>query len=406
MNRDFKIILGTSFIRSFAISALSVFYGLYLAALGLDEVKIGFLIASGLLGMAVGTLLVTRIADRTGRRKSLTFLTAVMTLGGILLAFSSQPGFLIGASFIGMVNGMGRDRGALQALDQAVIAQCVSPEERTRMFARYTFIMDIGGAFGALVAGIPQSLNEYRTAILVYAMTLGCLVPVYYLLSNNVEALPLKESKRAFSPETRKRIFTFAALSTLDSLGGGFITRSLLTYWFVLRFDVEPIWIGPLFASAALVNAAAYFVAAALARRFGLVNTMVFTHLPSHLLLILVPLAPTFSIAVVLFILREFFAPMDVPTRQSYLAAIVSEHERSSAAGLVNMARNASWVVGPTLAGWAMTFSLSAPLYFAGVLKIIYDVSLWKAFNDIRPPEENEQRTDMTAIADPKATRK
>jgi MFS family permease len=391
MSSDLRIVFITSFVRSFAISALSVFYGLYLAALGLSEVEIGFLIATGLLGMAVGTLLAGRTADRIGRRKSLAFLSAVMAMSGILLAFSSDISLLIGASFIGMVNGMGRDRGALQAIDQAVIAQSATQVNRTSIFARYTFTMDAGGAVGALFAGVPQSLTEYRTAILIYALALGTLVPAYYRLSRGIESTERSTQKSIFSPQTRKRIVRFASLSTLDSLGGGFITRSLLTYWFVQRFDVDSIWIGPLFASAAIVNSVAYFVAARLARRFGLVNTMVFTHIPSSVFLMLVPLAPTFPMAVILFLIREFLAPMDVPTRQSYLAAIVSEHERSAAAGVVNMVRNASWVVGPTLAGWAMSFSLSAPLYFAGVLKIAYDLSLWRAFRNIRPPEEAEE---------------
>jgi MFS family permease len=248
--------------------------------------------------------------------------------------------------------------------------------------------MDLGGALGALFAGIPESVSDYRTAIAVYAMTIGALVPMYFRLSGNVETIMQEAAGNSFSSETRRRIFRFAALSTLDSLGGGFITRSLLTYWFVQRFNADPIWIGLLFASTSIVNAIAYFVAARLAKRFGLVNTMVFTHIPSSILLMLVPLAPSFPAAVLLYIVREFFAPMDVPTRQSYLASIVDEHERSAAAGVVNMTRNASWVVGPTLAGWAMSFSLSAPLYFAGILKIVYDLSLWKSFKAVLPPEE------------------
>lgn len=388
MSRDLKIIFISSSARSFAISALSVFYGLYLAALGLDEVAIGYLIASGLLGMAAGTLLAVKTADRVGRRKSLAILSFIMAGSGVLLAFSSATTTLLAASFIGMVNGMGRDRGALQAIDQAVIAQSSTQDRRTAMFARYTFIIDGGGAIGALFSGIPQSLEGFRTAILIYAVIIGATIPLYFLLAAGVETSARPAGKETFSPESRKHVFRFAALSTLDSVGGGFITRALLSYWFVKRFGVDTIWIGPLFAGAAAVNSVAYFAAARLARRFGLVNTMVFTHIPSSILLMLVPLMPVFSLAVALFILREFFAPMDVPTRQSYLASIVKEHERSAAAGVANIVRNVSWVVGPTLAGWAMTFSLSAPLYIAGTLKIIYDLSLWNAFRHIRPPEE------------------
>jgi MFS family permease len=390
MSRDLKLVFIASFIRSSAISALSVLYGLYLASLGLTAAEIGFLVSSGLLGMALGTLLAARSADRIGRRKSLAILSAVMGVSAILLAFSSETYLLVIASFVGMVNGMGRDRGALQAIDQAVIAQSASQENRTAMFSRYTFVLDIGGAVGALVGGIPASPDAYRTTILFYALAMGAVIPIYHAISSGIEPSTAVVSKAVFSQETRRRVFRFAALSTLDSLGGGFITRSLLTYWFVQRFAVDPFWVGTLFAAAAIVNSVAYFVAAKLAERVGLVNTIVFTHIPSSVLLMLVPIAPTFPVAVVLFITREFFAPMDVPTRQSYLAAIVTEHERSGAAGVVNMARNASWVVGPSLAGWAMTLSLSAPLYIAGTIKIMYDLMMWKSFKNIIPPEENE----------------
>ncbi len=388
MEKNLRIVFFASFVRSAAISGLSVFYGLYLAALGFNEIDIGYFIAAGLLGMAAGTLLAANAADRVGRRRSLALLSFVMAGSGVLLAFSSTASTLVAASFIGMVNGMGRDRGALQAIDQAVVAQASEQTKRTAMFARYTFITDVGGALGALAAGIPQTLDAFRIALVLYALTIAATIPLYFLLSGAVETSARTVERVPLSPESKRHIVRFAALSTLDSVGGGFITRALLSYWFVKRFGVDPIWIGPLFASASAVNSIAYFAAAALARRFGLVNTMVFTHIPSSIFLMLVPLAPVFPLAVVLFILREFFAPMDVPTRQSYLASIVKEHERSAAAGIVNMVRNASWVVGPSLAGWAMAFSLSAPLFIAGTLKIIYDLSLWNAFRHIRPPEE------------------
>lgn len=388
MTLNVKLVFITSFLRSLAISALSIFFGLYLAALGLSELWIGLLIASGLLGMAVGTLIVTKVTDRFGRRRSLILLSYIMGIAAILLSQSSDLLPLVISSFIGMINGMGRDRGALQAIDQSVIAQTSEPNSRTSLFAKYTFVTDIGAAVGALIAGLPNSLNSYRIAILVYGVTNIIIATLYYFMSNSIEASKQIIAKNTISEKSKKIIFTFTALSTLDSLGGGFITRSLLTYWFVKRFAVDPSWIGPLFAAASVLNSVAYIVAAKLAKKIGLVNTMVFTHIPSSIFLMLVPSAPNFQIAVILFILREFFAPMDVPTRQSYLAGVISDHERTAAAGSVNLARNASWVVGPTLSGWAMTLALSAPLYIAGMLKIIYDISLWYAFRHIRPPEE------------------
>ena len=349
---------------------------------------IGLLIASGLCGMAIGTLIVTKVTDRFGRRKSLILLSYTMGIAGILLSQSSDLLPLVISSFIGMINGMGRDRGPLQAIDQSVIAQASEPNSRTSLFARYTFVTDIGAAVGALIAALPNSLNSYRIAILIYGAANIIIATLYYFMSKSVEAPKQVSTHNVISEKSKKIIFTFATLSTIDSLGGGFITRSLLTYWFVKRFAVDPSWIGPLFAATSLLNSIAYFVAARLAKKIGLVNTMVFTHIPSSIFLMLVPSAPNFQIAMILFVMREFFAPMDVPTRQSYLAGVIPDHERTAAAGIVNLARNTSWVVGPTLSGWAMTIALSAPLYIAGMLKIFYDISLWYAFRHIRPPEE------------------
>lgn len=388
MNSDERILLVASFFRSFAVSSVSIFFGLYLAGLGLDETWIGFLISAGLFGMAVGTFIAAKAADRIGRRRMLLLLSLFMALGGVILSLSQSLPFLVAATFVGMINGMGRDRGPLQAIDQAILAQLTASQKRTGAFARYVFITDIGGAAGALVAGIPDSARSYRLALLAYAAVILAASLFYFFMSRSVEPTSPSFSRTVFSKKSRGFVYRFAALTTMDSLGGGFITRSLLTYWFVTRFDVDPFWIGPLFAGASAVNSMAYFVAAFLARRIGLLNTMVVTHIPSSVLLMLIPIAPDFTTAVVVFILREFLAPMDVPTRQSYLAAIVPEQERTAAAGVLNTVRNASWVVGPSAAGWSMTLSFSAPLYIAGVLKIIYDLSIWFTFRQIKPPEE------------------
>ena len=388
MTRDLHLILVSSTLRAVAVGALSIAYGLYLAALGLEEFEIGLCIAVGLAGMAAGTLIAGVFADRIGRRKSLVLFTLVTAGGGTLLALTNSIGPLLGASFIGMVNGMGRDRGPLQAIDQAVVAQSTDPSRRTAAFSRYSFLQDIGTAVGAFLGGMPLSLGDVRLLLVGYGAILCSTILLYRFLHSSVEVAEQNEKAPTLSPASRKRVIGFAGLSTLDSLGGGFITRSLLAYWFMKRFDLDPAWIGGMFAIASLVNAVAYFAAERIARWIGLLNTMVFTHIPSSLFLMAVAFAPNFPVAVVLFVLREFFSPMDVPTRQSYLAAIVEDRERTAAAGLVNMARNAAWVVGPTLAGWAMTISFSAPLFLAGGFKIVYDLSMWFSFRKVVPPEE------------------
>jgi MFS family permease len=384
--RMFPLVLVATTIRSAAIGALSILFGLYLGSRGFDEVQIGVLIAAGLAGMAVGTGAAGFLADRFGRRKSLVLISVIMACGAGMLAVAESflPVFL--ASFIGMVNGMGRDRGPAQAIDQAIIAQSVPAERRTTAFSRYTFLQDIGTGIGSLLAGFSSS-NHHPTAILLYAGAVLVSALFYPVMTSAVEATR-SEDRGVLLPESKKLIVRFAGLSMLDSLGGGFVTRALLTYWFIQRFGVDATWIGILFGASSFINALSYFVAAWLARRVGLVNTMVFTHIPSNLFLIAVPFAPSFPIAMVLFFLREFLSPMDLPTRQSYLSAIVADHERTAAAGIVNMARNTSWVVGPTLAGWAMTFSFAAPLFMGGTIKIIYDLLLWASFRSVKPPEE------------------
>ncbi len=380
------LILVATTLRSAAIGALSILFGLYLGSLGFDEVQIGVLIAAGLGGMAVGTGIAGVVADRLGRRRSLLLISLVMAGGAVALALVGSFLPVLLASFIGMVNGMGRDRGPAQAIDQAIIAQSVPAAHRTAAFSKYTFLQDIGTGIGSLIAGFSSS-EHYSSAILVYAGTILLSALFYPLMSPAVE-VSRTEVRVALLPKSKKLVMRFAGLSMLDSLGGGFVTRALLTYWFIQRFGVDPAWLGILFGASSFINALSYVVAVWLARRIGLVNTMVFTHIPSSLFLIAVPFAPSFPIAMALFFLREFLSPMDVPTRQSYLSAIVADHERTAAAGIVNMARNAAWVIGPTLAGWAMTFSFAAPLFMGGAIKIVYDLLLWASFRGVKPPEE------------------
>jgi MFS family permease len=193
------------------------------------------------------------------------------------------------------------------------------------------------------------------------------------------------------SPETRRILVKISALFGLDSLAGGFLTQAMLTYFFFDRFGVDELTVGLLFAAARVMNAGSHLAAAWLARRIGLVNTMVFTHIPSSVLLVTVAIAPSFPVAVVLFLLREGLVEMDVPTRQSYVLAVVAPHERTLASGVTQLVRLAGWAVGPLIAGALMEgVSLIVPLVAAAAMKIVYDLLLWRAFRSIKPPEERE----------------
>ena len=300
-------------------------------------------------------------------------------------------------AFFGMLNGMGRDRGAGLTLDQSMLSQMAEAAGRTTAFAWYNLIVDAGHAMGALLALLPafigktagaNELESYRWTWMVYSVLCLMAAALATGLSQQVETKTVAP-KLKFSPPTHRVVAKFAALSGLDSLGGGFLTTALVSYWFFQRFGADEAFLGPLFFAVRVLNGVSHLGAAWLAGRIGLVNTMVFTHLPSSLLLMAVPFAPGLTVAVLLFLIREGLVEMDVPTRQSYLMAVVAEEERTKAAGITNLVRGAAWAVAPVVAGILMkTLSLSAPLFIGSGLKIAYDLLLYRAFRKLKPPEE------------------
>jgi hypothetical protein len=273
---------------------------------------------------------------------------------------------------------------------------------RTAAFAAYNVLQDVGHALGALAAALPALLRggsgvsetlSLRAAVAAVALALLATAILYTRLSPAVEAHPGDGDGGGpfarVSPESRRRVAKIASLFALDSLGGGFLTSALLAFFFYERFGVDERGIGLLFFAARLANAASHVGAAWLARRIGLVNTMVFTHVPSSLLLLTVPFAPTFPIAAALFLLRESLVEMDVPTRQSYVMAVVAPHERTFAAGVTSLVRLGGWAAAPGVAGVAMAgASLGAPLIAGAALKLLYDGLLYAAFRRLPPPEE------------------
>jgi MFS family permease len=404
LRREQILITTAGFVRSLGVGLSGVLLALHLHALGWGLRETGFVVSAGLAGNACATLLASLFADRLGRRKFLLLLSVLSILGGFSLAgldaFRSAPRLFLAAAFVGLVNGLGRDRGPAYALDQAMLPQTTSDERRTLLIAWYSLFMDGGLALGALAAGIPFFLRQemgfallasYQAAWLVYVALALVALLCYAALSSRVE-LPGQGARGAQllpPPEDRRTICKLAALTGLDSLGGGFLNSALLSFWFFTRFGIGEQWLGPLFAGARVLNGVSHLVAAWLARRLGLLNTMVFTHIPSSLFLICVPFAPSFSWAVILFLAREGLVEMDVPTRQSYILAVVRPEARSFASGLTTVTRNISYATGPALAGWAMqALAFSSPLYLGGGIKILYDLLLLAAFRHVKPPEE------------------
>jgi MFS family permease len=400
-NQDLVLIDAAGSLRSLGVGLMGVVLGIYLFRLGLSSLEIGFVIAAGLVGSALATALMSLAADRIGRRRSLVILSLLSAVGGIALAVAPGLPALLILAFIGMMNGTGTDRSAAFALDQAIVPGLVPDVSRTWSLAWYNVLLDGGGSLGALCAGLPfllqrhlalSLLSSYRAVFFGYCGLCVIVACQYLLLSSAVEIEnpPTRPPSGAkLAPESKRIITKLTALFSLDAFGGGFLTDALVAYWFFRRFGVGEHNLGLVFFAVHVLNACSHIGAAWLARRIGLVNTMVFTHLPSSLFLMVVPFAPSFKWAVLLFLCREALVEMDVPTRQSYVAALVRPSERTFASGVTNLARNMFWALGSGVAGLLMqVFALSAPLLVGGGTKVLYDILLFRAFRRLKPPEE------------------
>jgi predicted MFS family arabinose efflux permease len=405
LTRDLVLINAAGFLRSFGVGMMGVLLGIYLFRTGLTSFAIGSIIAVGLAGSALATVLVSLTADRVGRRSFFLVLSLLSGVAGIALAVSPSLPVLAMLAFVGMLNGTGTDRSAASALDQAVIPGLVSDIKRTWNLAWYNVLLDSGGALGAMAAGLPillqrqlsvSVLRSYRLVFFGYFGLCLAVAALYFFLSPAVEVANPSGHAQAgtrIAPESKRIIAKLTALFSLDAFGGGFLTDALVAYWFFRRFGIGEEGLGFVFFAVHVLNAASHLGAAWLARRIGLINTMVLTHLPSSLFLIAVPFAATFKVAILLFLCREALVEMDVPTRQSYVAAVVLRNERTFASGLTNLARNLFWAAGSSVAGLVMqNLALSAPLVIGGGMKVTYDLVLYRAFRKLRPPEEQEQR--------------
>jgi MFS family permease len=403
--RDRRILFATAFLRATTTSTLGVSLGGYLAALAIDRAALGAVISAGLAGAALAALLATFTADRIGRRRFLLAVTACGAVGTAGFALASGPAALAIAGFAGMVNGMGKDRGAALILEQAALPATTGDAERTRVIAVYTMLQDAGHALGALLAGLPVWLSErtalgstgaHRAVVLACAAVTAAGLGLYLALgptANSTRGAAARRSGPALAPRSRAILAKISALFALDSLGGGFLTTALVSYFFFERFAASEATVAALFFGARVLNAVSHLGAAWLARRIGLVNTMVFTHIPSSLLLVTVAFAPSFGIAAILFLAREGLVEMDVPTRQSYVLAVVQPAERTLASGITNLVRLGAWAIAPSFAGLLMTGDrLYLPLVIGAAMKISYDLLLWRAFRAVRPPEERAGR--------------
>ncbi|MBI3645904.1 MAG: MFS transporter [Acidobacteriales bacterium] len=400
VSRDLLVINAAAFLRSFTFGLTGVVLGIYLFRVGLSSFNIGVIIAAGLAGSALATVGVTAQADRVGRRRTLVLLSLLSATGAVGLAVTPAAPILMLIAFVGMLNGTGTDRSAAFSLEQAIIPGLVTDESRTWSLSWYNVVLDAAGSLGALAAALPfllqrwlalSLLTSYRAVFIGCAFLSAATAFLYPFASAAVEVhTPATAPAQRVSRETKNIVAKLGGLFSLDAFGGGFLTDALVAYWFFRRFGVAEESLGVLFFAVHLLNAASHLGAAWLARRIGLVNTMVFTHLPSSLFLIGAAFAPSLKLAVLLFLCREALVEMDVPTRQSYVAAVVLPSERTFASGITNLARNVFWAIGSTVAGFFMqSVAFSTPLVIGGGAKISYDLLLYRAFRKLRPPEEH-----------------
>ncbi|HKH72146.1 MAG TPA: MFS transporter [Vicinamibacterales bacterium] len=401
MTTDALLVCIAGGVRAAAVSLVGVIIAIHLAAGGLSPVGIGLVIGIGIASSAVGTILVGLWGDKWGRRYTLLVLGLLTALGYVSIASTHRIGALLIVAVVGMVNGMGRDRGPASALDQAILPAVVSDNQRTWALAWYNVAVDSGHALGALAAVTPTMLERFAAIsqsaahALTFDLSAGVVmlatVP-YAFLSNSAEA-PSATSptlrRTVADARTRRTVRKLALLFGLDSVGGGFLNSALIAFWFFHRYGMSEVQLAVLFFAARVLNVVSHLAAAWMARRIGLLNTMVVTHLPSSVLLMLAPAAPTAALAAALFLAREALVEMDVPTRQSYVMAVVPPAARTFASGMTNVTRNAGWAVGPLLGGSVMQHvALAGPLFIGGALKIVYDLMLYRSFRHIRPPEE------------------
>jgi MFS family permease len=402
LDRDGRLLFVTRVLRMFGYGSLAVVLVLYLAALGLDAVTIGIILTLTLVGDTLVSLWLTTNADRIGRRRVLIAGSLLMVIAGVAFALTSWVPLLILAATVGVISPSGNEVGPFLAVEQAALSEATPDRRRTPTFAWYNLVGYLATATGALGAGLATqallagglaAVDAYRAIVIGYAAIGLVMAAVFAIVGPAVEAP--KAERSAADDGIRRRlglgrskgiVLRLSLLFSIDAFAGGFVPQSLMAYWFHLRFGVEPAVLGGIFFGANILAAVSSLSAARIAERIGLINTMVFTHLPSNILLILVPIMPTLPLSIGVLLLRYSLSQMDVPTRQSYVISVVEPDERSAAAGVTGIARTTGAAISPALSAPLVASAglASVPFFIAGGLKIVYDLLLYRAFRSSR----------------------
>ena len=414
LSKDGKLILAARTIRTFAYGFLSVTLAIYLKLIGFSDLYIGLILSATLINSVIFTLIASFYADMIGRRKILIVYASLMSLSGAVFFVTTNYIALIASAFIGTINVTGTETGAFLSIEQAILPQTTNEtKKRNTLYAIYNMVGTFAMSAGVLLSGFPglleyhygfNQIESIRPLFLFYSIIGLGVLGIYFLISNKVEigrnnnnnntttTTLSKPLKQTLSPKSKRIVGKLSGLFAIDSFAGGFIIQSIVSFWFYTRFGVDLTTLSYIFSIAGILTAFSFLVAAKLADKIGLINTMVFTHIPSNILLILVAFAPTLPLAIAFYLSRMALSQMDVPTRQSYIVAVVEEDERTAAAGITNISRNIAQAVSPSLAGYilqSLSF-LSAPFIIGAVLKIAYDIALYFNFKNIKPSEEKQ----------------
>lgn len=408
LSRDGKLLLSARIVRTFAYGFLSIILAIYLNLIGFNEILIGLILSATLVNSVIFNLIAGFYADKIGRRNFLIIYATLMSISGAIFLGTENYVALIVAAFIGTVNVTGSETGAFLSIEQAILPQTVkNTKKRNTIFALYNMVGTFAMSAGVLLAGLPQlfqqqfgleQIESIKPLFLIYILAGLAVTGIYFFLTKNIE-LQVTNKKKAssikqtLSPQSKRIVGKLSGLFSIDSFGGGFVIQSIVSFWFFTKFGADLTTLSLIFSIAGVLTAFSFIVATRIADKIGLINTMVFTHIPSNILLILVAFAPTFPIAIALYLARMGLSQMDVPTRQSYIVAVVKEDERTAAAAITNTSRNISQAVSPSLTGAIIqSLGLSAPFVVGGILKIVYDLSLYVNFRKIKPPEETDKQ--------------
>ena len=390
-------ILAAKGLRAIGDGYVSILLPVYLLQLGCTPLQVGILASATLLGSGVLALAAGLYAHRFHYRSLLLAATLLMAATGLGFAFVGDFWPLLIIAFVGTLNPSSGDVSVFLPLEHSLMARFVTDRDRTAVFARYSLVGSIAAATGSLAAGLPGVIasqwgwpprEALQAMFVLYALTAVAIAAVYAGLPR----APAGEARVAPAPLTRsrRRVFTLAALFSVDSFAGGLVVQSLMALWLFQRHGLSAAATGTIFFWTGLLSAASFLIAVRIARRIGLVNTMVFTHIPANVCLVCVPFADSLAVVMALLMVRALLSQMDVPTRSSYVMAIVLPEERPAAASITSVPRSLASAVSPFLAGWMLGASpFGWPLVAAGALKIAYDVALLTAFRKIRPPEES-----------------